>query len=428
MSVLLQRVRKAWLANRWLRSVVILFSVIGPATITAMADNDASGVATYSIAGATLGYPILFLLTIITVLLGVTQEMGMRLTLVTRRGLADLIREKFGVRVSLFIFIGLLIANLGTIVVDLAAVGTTSQLLGIPAIPTLIAVILLTFAFITWGNYRLTQNIMLVVCLFYIAYVISAVKAHPNWGLALSNLLYPHGVKATTQYLHSYLLIGMGVLGTTVTPWGQFFISSFAGDKKMEKDTLKYSQFETYWGAFWTDFFSFFMIVATASTLFIRQIPLTSGTEAAMAIEPFAGQLAGTLFAVGILVAGFMGIVTVSLSTAYAFSEFFGLSGSLDSDFRSSRTFYVLFLVQLLLAALVLVIPGVSLFGLAIASQVLNAMILPLVFFYLIRLASNRALMGVYANSPFQRNFTAIASLFIAIASAFTVVAVFLKW
>src|SRR5512135_3656914 len=138
MSELLQRWRKAWLANRWLRSVVILFSVIGPATIAAMADNDASGVATYSIDGATLGYPILFLLTIITVLLAMTQEMGMRLTLVTRRGLADLIREKFGVRVSVFIFIGLLIANLGTIVVDLAAVGTTSDLLGIPAIPCII--------------------------------------------------------------------------------------------------------------------------------------------------------------------------------------------------------------------------------------------------------------------------------------------------
>ncbi len=428
MTVLLQRVRRAWLANRWLRMVLVLFSVIGPATITAMADNDASGVATYSIAGATLGYPILFLLTIITVLLGVTQEMGMRLTLVTRRGLADLVREKYGVRVSLFIFAGLLIANLGTIIVDLAAVGTTSQLLGIPAVPVLIGVVILTFAFITWGNYRLTQNIMLVVCLFYIAYVISAVKAHPNWGLALSNLLYPHGVKATTQYLHDYLLIGMGVLGTTVTPWGQFFISSFAGDKKMEKDTLKYSQFETYWGAFWTDFFSFFMIIATASTLFVRHIPLTSGTQAALAIEPFAGQLAGTLFAVGILVAGFMGIVTVSLSTAYAFSEFFGLSGSLDSDFRSSRTFYALFLVQLLIAALVLFIPGVSLFGLAVASQVLNAMILPLVFYYLIKLASSKPLMGQYANNLFQRNFTAVASIVIAIASAFTVVAIFLKW
>src|SRR5512142_278710 len=267
MSFLIQRFRKAWLANRWVRTGILMLSVFGPATIAAMADNDASGVATYSIAGATLGYPILFLLTIVTVLLAMTQEMGMRLTLVTRRGLADLIRERFGVRVSLFIFIGLLIANLGTIVVDLAAVGTTSQLLGIPAIPCIIAVLLLTFAFITWGNYRVTQNIMLVVCIFYIVYVISAVKAHPNWGLALSNLLYPHGINPTPQYFRSYLLIGMGVLGTTITPWGQFFISSFAFDKKMDSNTLKYSQFETYWGAFLTNFFSFFMIVATASTL-----------------------------------------------------------------------------------------------------------------------------------------------------------------
>jgi Mn2+/Fe2+ NRAMP family transporter len=246
MNGLFARLRQAWLANRWVRTGTLILSVFGPATIAAMADNDASGVATYSIAGATLGYPILFLLTIITVLLAMTQEMGMRLTLVTRRGLADLIREKFGVRVSLFIFLGLLIANLGTIVVDLAAVNITSHLLGIPAIPCLIGVLLLTFAFITWGNYRVTQNIMLVVCLFYVVYVVSAVKAHPDWTLALGNLLFPHGVKATPQYLRTYLLIGMGVLGTTVTPWGQFFISSFAFDKKIDKDTLKYSQFETY--------------------------------------------------------------------------------------------------------------------------------------------------------------------------------------
>ncbi len=427
MTNALANFRRRWLASRWGRMVVLALSVFGPATIAAMADNDASGVATYSIAGATLGYPILFLLTIVTVLLAITQEMGMRLTLVTRRGLGDLIREKYGVRVSLLIFVGLLVANLGTVVVDLAAVNTTSGLLGIPALPTLIAVVVLTFAFITWGNYRVTQNIMLVVCAFYLVYVVSAVKAHPDWAMALSNLIIPHGVNATPQYIKSYVLIGMGVLGTTVTPWGQFFISSFAFDKKMEKDTLKYSQFETYWGAFWTDFFSFFMIVATAATLYEHGIPLTSGTEAAMAIEPFAGHLAGILFAFGILVAGFMGIVTVSLSTAYAFSEFFGISGSLDSDFRSSRTFYGLFLFQLVVSAAILAIPGVSLFGLVIASQILNAMILPLVFYYLLKLAGNRDLMGEHVNSKFQYRFTAVASVVIAIASIFTVAAVFLK-
>ncbi len=428
MENVLARIRSRWIANPWLRNVVILLSVFGPATITAMADNDAGGVATYSLAGATLGYPILFLLFIVTILLGITQEMGMRLTLVTRRGLADLIREKFGIKVSLFIFGGLFIANLGTVMTEVSAIKTTSGMLNIPAAPFVFIVLVIAFLFITRGNYRLTQNIMLLVSLFYITYVISAVKAKPDWNLALTNMFYPHGVAWTRQYVINYLVIGMGVLGTTITPWGQFFISSFAGDKKMEKDTLKYSQFETYLGAFWTDFFSFFMIVATASTLFVRGIPLVSGEQAALAIRPFAGDLAGTLFAVGILAAAFMGLVVVPLSTAYAFSEFFGLSGSLDSDYHSSKTFYILFIVQLILAAAVTAVPGVSVFHLALITQTLNAMILPLVFYYLIKLTSAKDVMGSHANSGFQKNFTAIASLFIVIASVFTVLAVVFRW
>src|SRR5512138_3027199 len=198
------RLRKAWLANRWVRTGALILSVFGPATIAAMADNDASGVATYSIAGATLGYPILFLLTIITVLLAMTQEMGMRLTLVTRRGLADLIREKFGVKVSIFIFAGLFIANLGTVMTEVAAIKTTSTMLNIPATPFVIGILIFAFLFITRGNYRLTQNVMLVVSLFYITYVISAFKAHPDWSMALSNMFYPHGVAWSRQYVISY--------------------------------------------------------------------------------------------------------------------------------------------------------------------------------------------------------------------------------
>ncbi len=420
--------RQKWRANRWLQRFLLLLSVFGPATVAAMADNDAGGVATYSIAGATLGYTILFPLLIITLLLGITQEMGMRLTIVTRRGLADLIREKYGIKVSLFIFLGLFIANLGTITVEVSAIKTTSGMLNIPIAPFVIIILLISFLFITKGNYKLTQNIMLVVSLFYLTYIISAVKARPDWGLALSNLLYPHGVSWTSEYIRSYLIIGMGVLGTTITPWGQFFISSFAFDKKMDPNTLKYSQFETYWGAFLTDFFSFFMIVATASALFARGLPLTSGEQAAQAIRPFAGDLASTLFAVGILAAAFMGLVIVPLSTAYAFSEFFGLSGSLDTDYQQSKTFYILFIVQLVAAALITSIPGISLFHFAIATQTLNAMILPLVFYYLINLTSSQNLMGPHVNNKFQKYFTAAASVFIVIASAFTVAVVAFNW
>jgi Mn2+/Fe2+ NRAMP family transporter len=301
-------------------------------------------------------------------------------------------------------------------------------MLNIPPIPAIIFMVVFTFIFVTKGNYKLTQAIMLVSCVFYLAYIFSAAKANPDWGLALSNLVYPHGVNITPDYLKAFLITGMGVLGTTITPWGQFFISSFAFDKKIDAKNVAYSQAEAYWGAFLTNFFSFFMIVATAATLFINQIPLVSGEQAALAIKPFAGELAGTLFAVGILNAGFMGIVIVSLSTAYAFSEFFGLSGSLDTSYKQSKTFYVIFLGQLVVSGVVVMFPGVSLFGLVIATQAFNAMTLPLVFFFLIKLTSNKDLMKKYVNNKFQRYFSVIGTVVILIASAATLVAAFVTF
>ena len=406
----------------------IFLSVFGPATITAMADNDAAGVATYSLAGARLGYPILFLLILVTVLLAITQEMGMRLTVITHKGLADLIREKFGVRVSIFVFASLLIANMGTIIVDMSAIKITSALLNLPVVPSIIFLLIIIYLFVTKGNYKLTQNVMLLSCLFYLLYIFSAFKASPDWGLALSNLIYPNGVDFNATYMKDYLIIGMGVLGTTITPWGQFFISSFAYDKKIEVENVRYSQAETYWGAFLTDFFSFFMIVATAATLYVHKIVLQSGEQAALAIKPFAGELAGTLFAIGILNAGFMGIVIVSLSTAYAFSEFFGLSGSLDFSLEQSKSFYYLFIGQLLIAALAIMLPFVSLFKLAIAAQTLNAMTLPLVFYYLIHLTSDKKIMKEHVNTNFQRIFAIVATTIIVIASITTLVTLFIKY
>jgi Mn2+/Fe2+ NRAMP family transporter len=410
----------------WKRLLVFL-TVFGPATITAMADNDAGGVATYSVAGATLGYPILFLLPMITVLLGITQEMGMRLTVITQKGLADLIREKHGVRIAILMFGGLLIANMGTLFTELSAVKTTSAMLHLPAIPMVILIVLMSFVFIIKGNYKLTQTIMLFACLFFLTYIISAVKANPDWGLAISNLIYPHGVEVTPEYLRNYLIIGMGVLGTTITPWGQFFISSFAYDKKIEKGKVNFAQIEAYWGAFLTDFFSFFMIVATAATLFVHGIPLVSGEQAALAIEPFAGEMASILFAVGILNAGFMGLVIVSLSTAYAFAEFFGLSGSLNDSFRKSKTFYLLYIGQLTIATIVIMFPGVTLFRIAIVTQSINAFALPLVFYFLIKLTSDKKVMGEFVNTNFQKYFSIVATVVIFIASVFTLYVVFFQ-
>jgi Mn2+/Fe2+ NRAMP family transporter len=415
---------KAFFVKYW-KILVVFFSVFGPATITAFADNDASGVATYSIAGAKLGYPILFLLPYITILLGVTQEMGIRLAVVTRKGLGDLIRERWGVRISLIVFTGLLLANLATVVTEMAAIKAVGAQIGIPAVPIILVFILVAVLFVTRGKYKHTQIIMLFACLFFLVYIFAAIKVKPDWQMALSNLIWPHGVDFTPEYWRNYLIIGLGVLGTTITPWGQFFISSFSFDKKIEAENVKYSQFESYWGAFLTDFFSFFMIVATAATLFYANIPLESAEEAAIAIKPFAGELAGTLFAIGILNAGFMGLVIVSLSTAYAFSEFFGTSGSLDYDFKTSKMFYLIFIGQLVVAGIIALIPSVSLFSLAVTTQALNAMVLPLVFFFLLRLTSDPKLMRGKQNKPLQRNFTIACTVIILLASVGTLVMTF---
>jgi Mn2+/Fe2+ NRAMP family transporter len=322
-------------------------------------------------------------------------------------------------------FVILLIANIGTLVTELSAVKTTSGMFGISPAPAVIAIVIVAFVLITRGNYKVTQSIMLVACAFFLVYIFSAVKAKPNWNLALTNLVYPHGVLFTRTYLRDYLIIGMGVLGTTITPWGQFFISSFAYDKKIEKGKVGLSQFETYWGAFLTDFFSFFMIVATAATLFVNHIVLDSGERAALAIAPFAGKIASELFAIGILNAGFMGLVVVSLSTAYAFAEFFGLSGSLDDSFKESKTFYILYVSQLLVATLFVLLANVNLFQIALVTQIINAIGLPLVFYFLIKLTSSHELMGEFVNNAFQRNFATIGSIVIVLASAFTIVAAF---
>jgi len=402
--------------------LLIFLAVFGPVTITAMADNDAAGVATYSLVGAKYGYSILFVLLLVTILLAITQEMGVRIALVSGKGLGDIIRERYGVKISVFVFLGLMIANLGTIIANFAAIKVTALMFNIPTLPFIICVVIISFIFIWKGNYRTNQNIFLVSALFYICYIISAFKANPDWGKAITSVVLPTDIKIT----RGFIFAAIAVLGTTITPWGQFFVHSFVLDKKLSVDKLKYEQTETFFGAFLTDFFSFFMIVATAATLFVYKIPLTSGEQAAIAIEPFAGKLASILFGLGIMNAGFMGIVIVSLSTSYAFSEFFGYEGSLDAPFEKGRSFYILFLIQLIIAALIVLIPGISLFKIVFYTQSLNGALLPVVFFFLLKASNSPELMGQYVNKKWYNYFVTIASIIIIIASLTTIIGFFI--
>jgi len=405
------------------RRLLIFLAVFGPATITAMADNDGAGVATYSLAGARFGYSILFILLVVTLLLAITQEMGVRIATVTGKGLGDLIRERYGVVVAVVVFLGLAVANLGTIIADFAAIKTTAHLFNLPAMPLILIVILISYAFVFRGSYKVNQRLFLVSSLFYFCYVVSAIKARPDWGLAIKSLILPVNIKLSKEFIFG----AIAVLGTTITPWGQFFVHSYIIDKRLTADKLKYEQLETFFGAFLTDFFSFFMIVATAATLFVNKIQLVAGEQAALAIKPLAGNLAGVLFGLGILNAGFMGVVIVSLSTAYAFSEFFGNEGSLDAPFEKGKTFYILFLSQLVIAALIVTIPSISLFQIVFFTQSLNGVLLPFMFFFLLKITNDRTLMGKHTNQSWYNYFATISSFIIIIASVFTIISSFLK-
>ena len=398
--------------------LLIFFSIFGPATITAMADNDAAGVATYSLVGAKFGYSMLFILLIITFLLAITQEMGVRIAIVTGKGLGDIIRERYGVTMSVFVFVGLFIANTGTVIANLSAIKITAGMFNIHSTFFLICIITIATIFIIKGNYKTNQNIFLLSGFFYLTYIVSAFKARPDWNLAISSVFIPQNMHFSKEFIFA----AIAVLGTTITPWGQFFVHSYVLDKKIKIDDLKYTQIETYFGAFLTDFFSFFMIVATASTLYAHKISLVSGEQAALAIKPFAGELASVLFGFGILNAGFMGLVVVSLTTAYAFSEFFGVEGSLDKSFGKSKTFYIIFIMQLLIAALIVNIPSVSLFRIVFFTQSLNGILLPAMFFFLLTASNNKDMMGKYINSKWYNYIAIISSIVIIIAAMFTVI------
>src|SRR3989338_10895665 len=404
--------------SRYKYRFLIFFSVFGPATIAAIADNDAAGVATYSLAGAKFGYSILFVLLFVTILLAVTQEMGVRIGTVTGKGLGDFIRERYGVVVAVIIFLMLFIANMGSILANFAALKTTTHMFNLPTVPFIILTIVFAFLFVSKGSYKTNQRLFLFGSVLYISYIFSEFKAGPDWKQAISSLFIPSSIKLSKDFIFA----SIAVLGTTITPWGQFFIDSFVVDKKITLDKLKYSQIETYFGAFLTDFLSFFMIVATAATLYKHGIALTSGEQAAIAIQPFAGEMAGILFGFGLLAAAIMGIIIISLSTAYAFSEFFGFVGSLDAPYERGKLFYGIFLFQLILAALIVALPFVSLFNIVFFTQSLNALILPSIFFFLLKITNDKDLMGKYTNSKLYNYLATFSSAIIIIASFFGII------
>ncbi len=409
--------------KRWRKRIILALAIFGPGLISAFADNDAAGVATYSVAAATFGYQILIIILPITILLAVTQEIGARIAIVAEKGFADLIRERHGIRVAIFVYALLFFVNLAVVVQDVSGMKAALALFGLNPTIFLPAIIAALYLFVVLARYNMIERFLFVLIAFYVTYIASAFFANPNWQEATTALLIPKG-PLTPRFLY----VAIAVLGTTVTAWGQFFINSYVKDKRLTTEHLKYNRAEIYIGAVLTNALCFFIIVAVAATLFVNHIPVTDAASAAIAIRPFAGEFTGLLFGLGLLGAGMLGCIVVALTTAYAFSEFFGYSGSLDENFRKSRLFYATLLVQLVIAMGVALMPNVSLFTITLIANFVNGAILPIIFYFLYQFANNAAIMGTYVNTKFQNSLLIGATIIISAASILGVAGQLLGW
>ena len=379
------------------RSRLLLFlAVLGPGLITANVDNDAGGITTYSVAGSQFGYSILWTLIPITFLLILVQEMCARMGAVTGKGLADLIRENFGIKVTFIIMIGLLIANFATTVSEFAGIAAAGEIFGLSRYVLVPACALAVLALTLKFNYKKLEKIFLLMILFYISYVVSGVLAHPDWMEVAGQFVTP-----TFQFSSMYLIVLVGVIGTTIAPWMQFYLQSSIVEKGIRAHDYKYSKVEVILGCIMTDVVSFFIIVACAATLFMNGIAISSAGDAAVALEPLAGTLAKELFAIGLFGAGLFGAFILPIATAFYVCEAFGWESGVNKKLGEARQFYTIIGAIIVLSIGIILLPDMPLITIMLMSQVVNGVVLPMILVAMLFIINNEKIMGKYVNSRF---------------------------
>ncbi len=375
--------------------LLFFFSVIGPGIIAANADNDAGGITTYSIVGAHFGTSMLWVLFLLTFSLAITQEMGIRIGLTTRQGLGGVIRERFGIKWTAFAMLTMLVANLGTITAEYAGIAASFEIfdvnkyITVPIAAAIVALILFT------GSFKTTQKIFLVFSAFYLVYIINGFVINPDFGSALKGLVTPH-----VEWSTPFILTIIALIGTTITPWGQFFIQSYVVDKGLDLKHYKIEKFEVYAGAFITNIVSFFIIVSTAATLYKAGVTIHSAKDAAMALEPIAGNFAYILFAFGLFAASMLGAFILPVATAYAICEAFGWEYGFNTTWKSGKMFYSIILLGTLFPAALMLIPNMPLLKVMIISQDINGILLPIILIFVMKIINDKKIMGEHTNKP----------------------------
>ena len=380
-------------------------AVVGPGFITASVDNDAGGIATYSVAGAQFGYSLLWIMIPTTVALVVIQEMTSRMGAVTGKGLSDLIREEFGFRVTFFLMIGLVITNFGNIMAEFAGVASSLELFGISKYIVVPLAALFVWALVVHGTYSTVEKIFLVASGFYVCYIVAGVLAHPDWRAATMSMVTTPESGGFRSYGYVFMLIGL--VGTTIAPWMQFYLQASIVEKGITVRQYKASRLDVIIGCLFASIVAWFIIVACAATLHtIGKYNIETGADAAQALRPLAGEYAYILFAAGLFNASLFAASILPISTAYAVCEGLGLESGLDKRFDEAPAFYWLYTALIVLGAGVLLVPRFPLFRVMVLSQVVNGVLLPFVLIFMLLLINDRELMGEHVNS---RGYNAIA-------------------
>jgi NRAMP (natural resistance-associated macrophage protein)-like metal ion transporter len=383
--------------SRFLRNLFLFLAVLGPGIVTGSVDNDAGGITTYSVAGASYGYHLLWTLLPSFIILLVVQEMNARMGTVTGKGLADLIRENFGVRVTAAIFIGLVIADIGNTATEFAGVAGSLMVFGVSKYISVPIVAVVVWLLVTKGNYRTAERIFLFFSFCLLSYIVSAVLAKPDWEQIATSL-----VKPQMQFDVKYLSMVLGIVGTTIAPWMQFYMQSAVIEKGIKIENYKFAVWDVVVGCTATVVVAFFIMVACAATLHVNGVAINEAKDAAMSLRPFAGHLAAQLFAFGLFIASVFSATILPLATAFYVCEAFGFEAGINKRIREAPQFYALFGFIMTISVLIILIPGAPLIGITIWTQVLNGVLLPIVLISMIRLVNNKKIMGGHTNRALQ--------------------------
>jgi NRAMP (natural resistance-associated macrophage protein)-like metal ion transporter len=391
----MDKIRQLWenIFQKGFWKLGIFFALIGPGIITSNVDNDAGGITTYSLAGAQYGLGLLWLLIPITVALIIIQEMCARMGVVSGKGLSDLIRERFGAKITFYLMIVLLLANLGNTFSEFAGIAASMEIFGVSKYISVPFGAFLVWWMVVKGNYKSIEKVFLTACVFYLSYIISGFLVHPDWSAIKTATFTP-----TLKFDTGMLTMAIGIVGTTIAPWMQFYLQSSIVDKGLKAESYKYARMDVIFGSVTVNVVAFFIIMLCAVTLFQHGLKIDTAKDAALALVPIAGVYCSWLFAFGLLNASLFAASILPLSTAYTICEAFGWESSLNTKFVEAPQFYGLYSLMIFLGAGFILLPNVPLIAIMYYSQVINGILLPFILIFMLLLINDKRIMGNYVN------------------------------